>query len=111
MQSMENRLSHFTRRRSCEDKATGEITEKSKIVPMLTPGAIVSLSRNDVDYVTEYGAVQLEGTPVRERVKLLISIAHPKFRDELMREAGKINDLVMLTISVKLKFIKRYRLL
>ena len=73
------------------DPVTGEKVEKSKIVPMLTPGAIVSLSRNDVDYVvTEYGAVSLRGTSVRERVKRLISIAHPKFREELQREADAL---------------------
>ncbi|HAS73017.1 MAG TPA: 4-hydroxybutyrate--acetyl-CoA CoA transferase [Clostridiales bacterium UBA8960] len=73
------------------DKITGERLEKSKIVPILTPGAIVSLSRNDVDYVvTEYGAVRLRGTSVRERVQKLISIAHPKFRDELLLEAEKL---------------------
>lgn len=71
-----------------KDRTTGELVEKSKIVPSLTPGAIVSLSRNDVDYVvTEYGAVSLRGTSVRERVKRLINIAHPKFREELRKEA------------------------
>lgn len=74
-----------------KDKSSGEWVEKSKIVPMLTPGAIVSLSRNDVDYVvTEYGAVRLRGTSVRERVEKLISIAHPKFREELTIEAEKL---------------------
>lgn len=74
-----------------KDPETGERVEKSKIVPMLTPGAIVSLSRNDVDYVvTEYGAVSLRGTSVRERVRLLISIAHPNFRDELQAEADRL---------------------
>lgn len=62
----------------------------SKIVPMLTPGAVVSLQRNDVDYiVTEYGVAALRGTGVRERVRRLISIAHPKFRDWLAAEAEK----------------------
>jgi len=69
---------------------TGEYEEVSKIVPTLKPGAAVSLSRNDVDYVvTEYGMVRLRGTNIRERAKLLISIAHPKFRDELTKEAIK----------------------
>ncbi len=73
------------------NKETGERVETSKIVPTLKPGAIVSLSRNDVDYVvTEYGVVRLRGTSVQERVKLLISIAHPRFRDELHAEAKKI---------------------
>lgn len=56
----------------------------SKIVPLLKPGAIVSLSRNDVDYVvTEYGVAWLRGQSIKERVKRLIEIAHPDFRDEL----------------------------
>ncbi len=67
---------------------TGEREEISKIVPFLKPGAAVTLSRSDVDYVvTEYGCVCLRGTSVMERVELLISIAHPKFRDELRKEA------------------------
>ncbi|MBU1094069.1 MAG: 4-hydroxybutyrate--acetyl-CoA CoA transferase [Firmicutes bacterium] len=67
---------------------TGEREEISKIVPFLKPGAAVTLSRSDVDYVvTEYGCVSLRGTTVRERVELLISIAHPMFRDSLRAEA------------------------
>ena len=49
------------------------------------------LSRNDIDYVvTEYGMVSLRGTNIRERAKLLISIAHPKFRDQLTKEALEV---------------------
>lgn len=70
---------------------SNERKEISKIVPYLKRGAAVSLSRNDVDYiVTEYGAVRLRGTNIKERVELLISIAHPKFRDELLKEAKEI---------------------
>ncbi|MHC1786541.1 MAG: acetyl-CoA hydrolase/transferase family protein [Christensenellales bacterium] len=70
---------------------TGEREEKSKIVPQLMTGAAVTLSRNDVDYVvTEYGVAWLRGTSIRERVDLLIGIAHPKFRDELRRQALEI---------------------
>ncbi|MDR1807965.1 MAG: hypothetical protein LBR33_08665 [Propionibacteriaceae bacterium] len=70
------------------DKATGQVTSASKIVPTLKPGAGVTLSRNDVDIVvTEYGWVSLRGTTVQERAKLLISIAHPQFRDELDAKA------------------------
>lgn len=72
-------------------KGTEERKEISKIVPYLKRGAAVSLSRNDVDYiVTEYGAVRLRGTNIKERVELLISIAHPKFRDEIRQEAKEI---------------------
>ncbi len=68
---------------------------KSKIVPELTPGAIVSLQRNDTDYVvTEYGVAWLKGATVPERVEALIKIAHPKFRDWLREEAIK-NGLII----------------
>lgn len=63
----------------------------SKINPALTLGANVTLHRANVDYVvTEYGAVRLKGAPVRERVRRLISIAHPDFRPWLEEEAARI---------------------
>lgn len=56
----------------------------SRIVPVLDPGATVTTTRTDVHYiVTEYGAANLRGKSLRERARLLINIAHPKFRDEL----------------------------
>lgn len=56
----------------------------SKIVSRLNAGAGVVTSRADVHHVvTEYGEVDLFGRTISERVKLLISIAHPQFRDEL----------------------------
>ncbi|MGM9986275.1 MAG: acetyl-CoA hydrolase/transferase family protein [Bacillaceae bacterium] len=74
-----------------KDKATGERIPKSKIVLTLQPGAAVTLSRNDVDYVvTEYGVAHLKGAPLRERAKRLIAIAHPQFREELMFEAKDV---------------------
>lgn len=74
-----------------KNKATGERVETSKIVPTLKPGAAVSLSRNDVDWlVTEYGAVCLRGTSMAERAKRIISVAHPSFRDQLTEEAKKL---------------------
>ncbi len=38
---------------------------------------------------TEYGVVNLMGIPTWERAERVISIAHPDFRDELIREAEK----------------------
>ncbi len=56
----------------------------SRIVPLITEGAAVTTSRNDVDYiVTEYGIAKLKGKTLRERAKALIEIAHPDFRAEL----------------------------
>jgi acyl-CoA hydrolase len=69
----------------------GSRTEISKIVPQLKRGAAVTLSRNDVHYVvTEYGVADLRGTNVRERVNRLVGIAHPKFREELLRQAHEV---------------------
>jgi len=73
---------------------TGEKEEVSKIVCQLKPGAAVSLSRNDVDWlVTEYGAVNLRGTSLNERAKRIISVAHPDFRDQLTEEAKELGIL------------------
>jgi acyl-CoA hydrolase len=70
------------------NKKTNE--EVSKIVPFLTPGAGVSLQRNDVDYVvTEYGVAPLSGRTLKERVRNLIAVAHPDFRESLRKEADK----------------------
>lgn len=74
--------------------AQGEKVEISKIVPFIKPGAGISLSRNDVNYVvTEYGVVDLKGRNLKERANLLISIAHPKFRDELRQQAKEMGIL------------------
>lgn len=62
----------------------------SKIKPILAPGAVVTTSKNDVDYiVTEYGVAHLRGRSLGERARQLIAIAHPDFRDELTFEAKK----------------------
>jgi acyl-CoA hydrolase/RimJ/RimL family protein N-acetyltransferase len=60
----------------------------SRIVPHLSEGAGVVTSRGDVHYVvTEWGAADLHGKTIRERSLALISIAHPKFRSELLKLA------------------------
>jgi acyl-CoA hydrolase len=62
----------------------------SRIVTSLDPGAGVTTSRGDVHWVvTEYGAVDLHGMNVRERVHALVGIAHPKFREEIERFAAE----------------------
>lgn len=61
---------------------------KSRIVPTLPPGSIVTTARTFIDYVvTEYGKVQLKGKPTWHRAEELISIAHPQFRDDLIQAA------------------------
>ena len=69
---------------------TGEL--KSRIVPTLTPGSIVTDTRPNTHYlVTEYGKVCLKGLSAWERAEAIISIAHPQFRDELIKEAEKMH--------------------
>jgi len=63
----------------------------SRIVPTLTPGAVVTTPRPVVHYlVTEYGKVNLKGKSEWQRAELIISIAHPDFRDDLIKEAEKL---------------------
>jgi acyl-CoA hydrolase/GNAT superfamily N-acetyltransferase len=67
--------------------------KKSHIVPMISDTAVV-VPRGDVYFVvTEYGAVNLFGKSLQERAMAMISIAHPKFRDELFYEAKKMGLL------------------
>jgi len=63
----------------------------SRIVPTLTPGAGVTTTRNDVHYiVTEYGVADLFARTIRERARLLVEIAHPRFRAELAEAAEQL---------------------
>ena len=61
---------------------------RSRIVTALTRGNVVTTPRTDMMYVvTEYGMVNLKGRSIAERARLLISIAHPDFREDLERDA------------------------
>ena len=67
--------------------STAKHGEVSRIVACLGAGTPVTTTRQDVHWVvTEYGAVDLFGMPIRERAKALISIAHPKFREQLEKD-------------------------
>ncbi|MFT4736647.1 MAG: 4-hydroxybutyrate CoA-transferase [Cyclobacteriaceae bacterium] len=56
----------------------------SKIVSTLKEGAGVVTTRANVHWiVSEFGAVNLYGKSLKERTKLMISIAHPDHRDVL----------------------------
>jgi itaconate CoA-transferase len=68
--------------------STADKKQISRIVPRLGTGTVVTTPRMDTHYlVTEFGAVNLKGKSTRERALAIISIAHPKFRDSLLREA------------------------
>jgi len=69
-------------------RSTAKNNTISRIVPHLKEGAGVVTSRGDVHYVvTEYGVAYLHGKSIRERAEALINIAHPDFRDDLLRFA------------------------
>mgnify|MGYP000424554497 CR=1 FL=1 len=62
----------------------------SRIVPHVTEGGGVVTSRGHVAYVvTEFGIANLIGKSIRERALELIRIAHPKFREQLLKDVRK----------------------
>lgn len=68
--------------------AMPSVTNKgiSKIVPFLKEGAGVTTTRAHVHYIaTENGVVNLFGKSLKERAKLLITLAHPNHREMLER--------------------------
>ena len=67
-------------------------TQISKIAAMLKLGAGVVTSRNHIRFVvTEYGVADLYGKTIRQRAKALIKIAHPRFQEELLRQAKELH--------------------
>ena len=59
----------------------------SKIVNMLKRGAPVVTTRAHVQHIiTEHGSVDLYGKNLKERAKLMISIAHPDHREQLSED-------------------------
>lgn len=59
----------------------------SRVLPHFN-GEIITSPRSQVYYLaTEYGVVNMEGRSTWERAEQLISIAHPDFREELIRAA------------------------
>jgi acyl-CoA hydrolase/N-acetylglutamate synthase-like GNAT family acetyltransferase len=78
----------------------------SRLVTRLTSGAGVVTTRGEVHYVvTEYGAAYLHGKNIQERALALISIAHPKFREQLFREAMEARYLRQDLAEVEGRFI------
>ena len=62
----------------------------SRIVARLDDG-VVTTARSDADViVTEFGAAELRGQPLVERVRRMIAISHPSHREHLEREAHDI---------------------
>jgi len=63
----------------------------SRIKPLLTEGAIVTVPRSFVSYVvTEYGMANLKGMSTWQRAEAIISLAHPAFREDLIKAAERM---------------------
>lgn len=81
--------SFFCLRSINEDPKTGELT--SNIRFGLPEGTPVTIPRSDTDYIaTEYGIAHLKNHSIEERVRRLIAIAHPDFREELTEQAKQV---------------------
>ncbi len=62
----------------------------SRIMSVFPAGTIVTTPRTLTEYIiTEYGVANMRLRTVKERVRSLIAIAHPDFRDQLTFEAKK----------------------
>jgi len=71
---------------TARDGAVSRIVPVLKDVPITTP-------RSDADIVvTEFGAAELRGQPIDERIRRMVAISHPNFRDTLQREARALHD-------------------
>lgn len=65
--------------------------KKSRIVPVLTTGDVVTATRTNTQYVvTEFGMVNLKGATTWQRAERLISIADPDCREDLIKDAEKL---------------------
>jgi acyl-CoA hydrolase len=75
---------------TARDSTVSRIVTNLKDVPVTTP-------RSDADViVTEFGAAELRGQPLDERIRRMIAISHPKFREALEMEArsGESRSLI-----------------
>ena len=92
--------------------STARNGEISRIVSHLSEGAGVVTTRGDVHYVvTEYGIADLHAKNVRERAMSLIGIAHPKFRNELLKVAKKLHYVYSDQIELpwdQIEYPKKY---
>jgi acyl-CoA hydrolase len=67
--------------------ATARDGTVSRIVPVLK-NVPVTTPRSDADIVvTEFGAAELRGQSIEERIRRMAAISHPSYREALQREA------------------------
>jgi acyl-CoA hydrolase len=71
--------------------ATAAGGKLSRIVAKLRHGSSVTTARwHGCIVVTEYGIADLWGLNTRQRATALIKLAHPKFREDLAKEAAEL---------------------
>ena len=91
--SLSNGGQSFLALRSAQSKKEGGI--KSRIVSVFPPGTIVTTPRSIVQYiVTEYGLVDIADRSMPDRVRAIVSIAHPECREALLQEAKEAGLLM-----------------
>lgn len=101
-------LSAYRRKLTTPDRAAELVPEGGTLVHGLTMaeppallaaiarrlragGTMVTTPRMDTHFlVTEFGAANLKGRSTRERALAIIELAHPKFRESLLREAEEM---------------------
>ena len=77
-----------------ESTLTNKKGRSSRIVSRFPVGTAVTTPRSDVQYVvTEFGCVNLKPLCMRDRVRAMISLAHPDFRPQLTDEAKAVGLL------------------
>lgn len=65
-------------------------TRVSNVVPFYPAGTRITVPEHCVDWiVTEHGAVRLKFLAREQRVKALLDLAHPDFREDLERDASQ----------------------
>jgi itaconate CoA-transferase len=75
-------------------RSTADNGEISRVVPQLEAGTAITIPRMDTHYLaTEYGAANLKGKSTHDRALAIIELAHPKFREDLLKQADKMNLL------------------
>jgi acyl-CoA hydrolase len=66
----------------------------ARVVPKLAEGTMITTPRMDTHYlVTEFGAANLKGKSTRDRALAIVELAHPRFREELLRAADDMHLL------------------
>ena len=69
-------------------RVTKDGERKSNIVAAIPSGSAISAPRTMIQCVaTEYGIAELSGKSLRERAEAMAAIAHPDFREELLKYA------------------------